>query len=169
MPTTELENVPALPPSENQEPDAEADEGGLLDEVNKLLDADPDPGDLDDPDDVNKPWEEGETPAPYPDYVFWCSVPHCIVNPSYTSSHNTSANIHSFPNVTMGLMMLQLFVGRLYQKCISFVISAVSVRCEDTSGCLGMLRRSGNSGCVQHLHMYHDCGQQWVLRTFGDN
>jgi hypothetical protein len=57
--------------SENPEESDEEEGGGLMDEVQKFIDADPDTGDGDDD---SEAWE-GETLPPHPEYIF-CPPPH---------------------------------------------------------------------------------------------
>jgi hypothetical protein len=68
--TNDLENRAS--DSENSDEEEGGLEGGLMDEVEKFLDANPDTGDGDDD---SEAWEEGETPPPHPEYVF-CPSPH---------------------------------------------------------------------------------------------
>ena len=62
---------------ENPENSDEEEGGGLMEEVDKFLDTNPDTGDGDDDSEAAsaEAWEEGETSPPHPEYVF-CPFPH---------------------------------------------------------------------------------------------
>ena len=85
LPTTEIDELDTQPDTpeslgdlatsdlENLENREEEEGGELMDDVDRFLDTNPDTGgDGDDDSDV---WEEGETSAPHPEYVF-CPFPH---------------------------------------------------------------------------------------------
>ena len=78
LPTTEIAelDIPGNAASDQENSDFERSEeegGGLIDEVDKFLDVNPDPED--DGYDDNEAWGEGETPPPHPEYIF-CPFPH---------------------------------------------------------------------------------------------
>ena len=85
MPTTEIASqIDTLSPVnttttsndlENPENSDEEEGGGLMEEVDKFLDTNPDTGDGDDDSEAAEAWEEGETSPPHPEYDF-CPFPH---------------------------------------------------------------------------------------------
>jgi hypothetical protein len=127
--------------------------GELLDKVDKLLVGSDDEDAEDGPD-----WafEEGEKCSSDPTYMF-CPAPHQKM--FFTFSPNTSASIHSSPNV-VGLSLLLKSRPMLLWKCTFSVGSVVSMKSGVTFGCCGIHQKCGNYGPTHCLHSFLGYGLQ---------